>query len=200
MSEFAQIDGAGVVLQIIVAEADFIQSGAVGDPTTWLSVVPEGSAGVGYSWSIDLGLFVPPGGFPGPSVVLEAKAQLRELIDAATSPILDAYPRAEQLSWDAKETEAAAFMAAEDPVPADYALLRGEVSAELLIPAGDVTLEQLGTKAEAVLWMASQWRALVSLLSGLRKRTEAQIDAAEDAAGRRAAVDAARATIMAVTA
>lgn len=124
-----------------------------------------------------------------------AKVQLLAMIDAATRPILDAYPPAERLSWDAKEIAAAAFMVAAEPVLADYGLLRGEVAAELAIAAGDVTLEQLATKAEAVLWMASQWRALVSTLSGLRKRYEAAIDAAEDDAGRRAVIEAAQATI-----
>lgn len=126
---------------------------------------------------------------------IDARRELLSLISDATAPILDAYPQAEQLSWNAKEAEAAAFMSAEAPAPTDYPLLRGECAAEAGIAAGDVTLEQLATKAEAVLWMASQFRALISALSGLRKRTEAAIDAAGDDAGRRAAVEAARAAI-----
>jgi len=193
MSEFAQVDSGGTVLQVILADKAFIDGGYAGDPSAWHPVIPEGSAGIGYT--VDgTGRFVPPGGFPGPSIS-EAKAELKAMIEAATAPILDAYPRAERLSWDAKEADAAAFMAAEDPEPWQFDLLRSEIAAEMAIVVGDVTLEQLTAKAEAVLWMASQFRALVSFLSGLRKRTEAAIDAAEDDAGRRAAVEAARAAI-----
>lgn len=194
MSEFAKVDGNSTVLQVILADQDFIDAGYVGDPATWLPVIPEGSAGIGYTFDAELGLFVPPSGFPGLSVP-DAKVALMALIEAATAPILDAYPRAEQLSWDAKETEAMDFIAAEAPVLSDYALLRSECAAELAIAAGDVTIEQLASKVEAVLWMASQWRALVSFLSGLRKRAETAIEVAEDRAGRRAAVEAAEAAI-----
>lgn len=199
MSEFAQLDAAGVVINVILADQAFIDAGLVGDPQTWLPVVPGGSAGIGFSFDRDLAAFLPPP-IPGLSVA-EAREQLKALLAAATAPILDAYPPAEQLSWDAKEIEAAAFTtaaaaAAVDenapaPLPADYPMLRGEVAAELAIAAGDVTLEQLADKVEAVLWMASQWRALISALSGIRKRYLTTIDTAEDAAGRRAAIDAA---------
>lgn len=124
-----------------------------------------------------------------------AKALLVTMLDKATRPILDAYPPAERLAWDAKEAEAVAFIAALEPAPADYPLLRGEVAAELAIAAGAVTIEQLAAKVEAVLWMASQWRALVSTLSGLRARTMVDIEAAEDDAGRRAVLDAAGAEL-----
>lgn len=142
--------------------------------------------------------------------IAAARRQLANLLDAATAPILDAYPPAEQLSWDAKEIEAAAFTTAAAaaavgenapaPLPADYPMLRGEVAAEQAIAVGDVTLEQLADKVEAVLWMASQWRALISALSGIRKRYITAIDAAEDAAARRAAIEAAQAEIVALTA
>lgn len=129
-----------------------------------------------------------------------AKAVLIAMLDQATRPILDAYPPAERLSWDAKEAEAAAFMAEVDPELQgyEYGLLRGEVAAELGITPVDVTVQQLGAKAEAVLWMAGQWRDLISALSGLRKRYEDDIYSAEDDAGRRAAVEAARVAIAAV--
>lgn len=129
----------------------------------------------------------------------EAVAQVLSMIEGTTRPILGAYPQAERLSWDAKEAEAVSFMAAAAPVVSGYPLLRGEVAAELEIAPGEVTLIQLADKVEAVLWMASQWRALVSFLSGLRKRTEVDIYAAADDAGRRAVVEAARAAIAAVS-
>lgn len=125
----------------------------------------------------------------------EARAQLRELLDGATASILAAYPEAERLAWDAKETEAAAFMADLDPVPQSYPLLRGEVAAERGLEASAVTLDQLATKAEAVLWRASQWRSLVSRLSGVRKRATAAIAEAGSDQDRRAAVEEAAAAI-----
>ena len=36
MSHFAQIDENNVVIQVIVAEQDFIDSGVMGDPSTWI--------------------------------------------------------------------------------------------------------------------------------------------------------------------
>jgi len=35
MSHFAKVEN-GIVTQVIVAEQDFINSGAVGDPSTWV--------------------------------------------------------------------------------------------------------------------------------------------------------------------
>jgi hypothetical protein len=201
MSEFAQIDAAGVVVQVILADESFIASGLVGEPASWVPVVPEGAAGIGFSFDALSGQF---SASAAPSAS-EAKEQLKALLEAATAPILDAYPPAEQLSWDAKEIEAAAFTTAAaaaavdgtapTPLPADYPMLRGEVAAEMMIAAVDVTIEQLADKVEAVLWMASQWRALISALSGIRKRAETAIEVAEDRAGRRAAVEAAEAAI-----
>lgn len=127
--------------------------------------------------------------------VAAAAAELLAMIDAATAPILAAYPEGERLSWDAKETEAAGFMAAADPAPADYPLLRGEVAAESAIATDAVTLEQLTAKAETVLWMAAQWRALVSRLAGLRKRYMADLASATTSDARRAVIEAARAEV-----
>lgn len=124
---------------------------------------------------------------PAPPITLEqAKAQILAMLDRPTGPILTAYPAGEPLSWPAKEAEATAFMAAAEPVAADYALLRAEVAAEHAIGQSEVTLPQLTAKAEAVLWMASQWRALIATTSGLRKRGLTAIAAASDDAGRRA--------------
>jgi hypothetical protein len=36
MAHFAQIDDNNIVTQVIVAEQDFIDSGAVGDPSRWI--------------------------------------------------------------------------------------------------------------------------------------------------------------------
>jgi len=63
MSHFAKVEN-GVVTQVIVAEADFISTGALGDPANWVQTSyntignqhPEGRplhknyAGIGYTW------------------------------------------------------------------------------------------------------------------------------------------------------
>jgi hypothetical protein len=36
MSHFAEIDNNGIVIRVIVAEQDFIDSGAVGNPSNWI--------------------------------------------------------------------------------------------------------------------------------------------------------------------
>jgi len=73
MSHFAKIEG-GVVTQVIVAEQDFINSGAVGNAADWVQTSynthagqhPEGRplrknyAGVGYSYDAGRDAFIPP--------------------------------------------------------------------------------------------------------------------------------------------
>jgi hypothetical protein len=39
MAHFAQIDENNRVVQVIVAEQDFINSGLVGDPARWIQVI-----------------------------------------------------------------------------------------------------------------------------------------------------------------
>jgi hypothetical protein len=81
MSHFAQIDDNNIVTQVIVAEQDFINSGAVGDPSKWIQTSyntragvhygsdgnPDGGAalrknyaGIGYSYDAGRDAFVPP--------------------------------------------------------------------------------------------------------------------------------------------
>jgi hypothetical protein len=73
MSHFAKIEN-GIVTYVIVAEQDFIDSGAVGDPSQWIQTSyntygnqhPLGTplrknfAGVGYSYNTELDAFIPP--------------------------------------------------------------------------------------------------------------------------------------------
>ena len=75
MSHFAQIDENNIVTNVIVAEQDFIDSGAVGDPTKWIqtSYNTQGGehklggtplrlnyAGIGYTYNSELDGFIPP--------------------------------------------------------------------------------------------------------------------------------------------
>ena len=63
MSHYAKVEN-GIVTQVIVAESDFISTGALGDPAAWIQTSynthanqhPEGRplhknyAGIGYTW------------------------------------------------------------------------------------------------------------------------------------------------------
>lgn len=79
MSHFAQIDDNNTVVQVIVAEQDFINSGAVGDPAKWIQTsyntsggvhrnggVPlrKNYAGIGYSYDAGRDAFIPPKPYP----------------------------------------------------------------------------------------------------------------------------------------
>ena len=78
MSHFAQIDENNIVVNVIVAEQDFIDSGAVGDPSTWIQTSYNTSAGVhrlggtplrknyagiGYTYDVTRDAFIPPSPF-----------------------------------------------------------------------------------------------------------------------------------------
>ena len=55
IGNYAQIDEKGIVKTIIVADQEFINSGAVGDPTKWIRTdysVPEKAAAVGGKYDI----------------------------------------------------------------------------------------------------------------------------------------------------
>jgi len=73
MSQFAKIEN-GVVTQVIVAEPDFIATGALGDPAAWVQTSyntignqhPNGTplrgnyAGIGYTYDATNDVFVAP--------------------------------------------------------------------------------------------------------------------------------------------
>jgi hypothetical protein len=73
MSHFAKIEN-GLVTQVIVAEQDFINSGAVGNPSDWVQTSynthggqhPENRplrknyAGIGYAYDESRDAFIPP--------------------------------------------------------------------------------------------------------------------------------------------
>jgi len=106
MAHFAQIDETNTVVQVIVAEQDFIDSGAVGDPTKWIQTsyntqggihtqggtpLRKNYAGIGYTYDSDLDAFIPPKPFN--SWVLDEESCLWE------APV--AYPGDEQVyQWD----------------------------------------------------------------------------------------------------
>jgi len=86
MSHFAEVDpSTNTVIRVIVAEQDFIDTGAVGEPSRWIQTsyntragvhyaehangayLPDGGtalrgnyAGQGYEYNVELDVFVPP--------------------------------------------------------------------------------------------------------------------------------------------
>ena len=114
MSHFAKVED-GVVTQVLVAEQDFINSGAVGDPAQWIqtsyntragvhyepnSATPSADqskalrknyAGIGYSYDAARDAFIPP------------KPYASWLLDDATGTWVPpvAYPTDDQqYNWD----------------------------------------------------------------------------------------------------
>jgi len=75
MSHFAEIDNDNNVLRVIVAEQDFIDSGALGDPNKWIQTsyntvggihtrggtpLRKNYASTGYKYDKELDAFIPP--------------------------------------------------------------------------------------------------------------------------------------------
>ena len=75
MSHFAQINQRNIVVQVIVAEQNFIDSGAMGDPSTWIQTsyntragihilggtpLRKNFAGIGYTYDEQKDAFIPP--------------------------------------------------------------------------------------------------------------------------------------------
>ena len=71
MANFAEVDDTNTVLRVIVAEQDYINTGALGEPSRWLlSAEVDGeyrynSAGSGYTYSPTDDAFIPPKPFKG---------------------------------------------------------------------------------------------------------------------------------------
>jgi hypothetical protein len=71
MSYFAKVID-GIVVEVIVAEQDFINSGAVGNPNVWVETENSSSriplrknfAGIGYIYDSRLDAFIPPQPYP----------------------------------------------------------------------------------------------------------------------------------------
>ena len=108
MSHFAKIDSNNIVENVIVAEQDFINSGAVGDSFLWVQTSYNNNfrknyAGVGYTYDSALDAFIPPQ--PYPSWVLNEDTCQWE------SPV--AYPEDDKMykwneetqSWDEEAIE-----------------------------------------------------------------------------------------------
>ena len=65
MSHFAEIDDNGLVKRVIVAEQDFIDSGAVGDAANWIQTsynnnIRKKFAGIGFTYDSAKDKFIAP--------------------------------------------------------------------------------------------------------------------------------------------
>lgn len=90
---FAEVDKNGLVLRVIVASQDFINSGKVGDPNKWVQTymntdpsrnIRKNYAGIGYSYDKEVpNAFVAPK--PRPDSVLDA-VKARWDVDKITTP------------------------------------------------------------------------------------------------------------------
>jgi len=77
MSHYAKVEN-GIVTQVIVAEEDFIQTGALGDPAGWIQTsynthggqhpedrpLRKNYAGIGYTYDTGRDAFIPPQPYP----------------------------------------------------------------------------------------------------------------------------------------
>jgi len=105
MSHYAKVEN-GIVTQVIVAEQEFIDSGALGNPTQWIQTsyntfggvhrtggtpLRKNYAGVGYFYMSDIDAFVPPK--PYESWILNTETGLWE-------PPIARPENEENLIWD----------------------------------------------------------------------------------------------------
>ena len=89
MSHFAKVEN-GLVTQVIVAEQDFIDSGSVGDPATWVQTsyntqggvhvlggtpLRKNYAGIGFTYDNTRDAFIPPRPVTGTWVLDEQTCQ-----------------------------------------------------------------------------------------------------------------------------
>ena len=100
MSHFAEINSDSIVQRVIVAEQNFINSGAVGDSFNWVQTSYNGNfrknyAGTGYTYDKSKDAFIAPQPYPSWTLV-EATCQW----EAPT-----AYPTDDKMyTWDEDTT------------------------------------------------------------------------------------------------
>ena len=117
--------------------------------------------------------YMPPPGPTAEQMLAEAKADAREhltaVISAARTAMITDLP-GQDMIYLAKETEARAWVAAEDPDMADYPLLSAEVG---------ITAPDADALAQLWLNLATLWRAAAALLEAVRMAVGGAIEAAE---------------------
>jgi hypothetical protein len=127
MTHFAKVEN-GTVTQVIVAEQDFINTGHLGDPSSWIQTsyntrggvhlnggtpLRKNFAGIGYSYNADLDAFIPPK-IAESWIIDEDTGQWRAPIDYPTDGEEYSWNE-ETLSWDPVIIE----VVTEDSTPTD---------------------------------------------------------------------------------
>lgn len=97
-----------------------------------------------------------------------ARAALMAFIEATTLAITGPVPLDEKLSWASKEVAARAVLAS----------TASSVETALIADEASVTGENLATLANRIVELADAYRSAIAKLTGLRRSTEAAIDAA----------------------
>ncbi len=92
MSHFAEINSDSIVQRVIVAEQDFINSGAVGDSFNWVQTSYNGNfrknyAGTGYTYDKTRDAFIAPQPYPSWTLV-EATCQWDSPIPYPTDDLM----------------------------------------------------------------------------------------------------------------
>lgn len=127
-------------------------------------------AGIGWSW--DGEAFAPPPGPPAEQLLADAKAgaraHLTAAISAARTAMITDLP-GQDMIYLAKEAEARAWVAAEEPDLADFPLLSAEIG---------ITAPDAASLAQLWLNLATLWRAAAADLEALRMAVGGAIDAA----------------------
>lgn len=75
---FAELDQDKKVIRVIVADQEFIDSGAVGDPSNWVETKEENYAGVGHTYEQNKKEFIrPETRKPTPEEILEVENRIK---------------------------------------------------------------------------------------------------------------------------
>lgn len=118
-----------------------------------------------------------------------AKAQIVSMFDAAASIITAGAPLAEQLSWPVKQESARAYLAG-TATDEQKIILQAEAS---------ITGETLDSLCATILASVEQFAAASGMLAGLRRSSNAEIDAASDTAAISAAIAKVEAALKTLT-
>jgi len=123
-------------------------------------------------------LIPPPGRFhiwdgasPGawrpdmPAIQASAEATIDAQADALLAPYMTLTP-GRAMTYMAKEAQATAFMAAENPDPADFPLISGEVG---------ITGDTAQAVAETILAMSRAWHAMGAAIETVRLAAKKQV-------------------------
>lgn len=179
----------GVVTNVVVVPDHAVQSAsglswgdgglANGDGKTWIL-----SEAGGVGWSLVDGALVAPSVEPASIDLATVKDELTDRIDRDAEAVRSRYittGAGQAMAYIEKASQAKAYLAATDPVDADYPLLVAEVG---------ITGETVAEVATVIDTMQQQWMATCAQIEPIRIGAKEQIKSAETAAAAHAVYDA----------